>query len=411
MSSSPSDLRLFGLDLRQVGQDIGRLWHDMPELPALAWLSPAVPVRLQGQGGSISYWLGHTAPLATPSESEKTKAERFTAVELPEAMVLLRQLKLPALPHSQTRAAVALQAQTLSPFASADLVWGYSAREAAQGATQITLALASRQQIDTYLQGLSPATPAGTAPEVWALPSGQTPIVLPGYGEQRRQQHLRKWRRVGFGMLGTALLLVAAIVLTPTVQLHQRADQAQEAYAKLRQQTQPLTEQREELVKTSERLAALREIVAANPDPIRVLDLLTQTLPDDTTLLGLQLQGHKVTMNGQTNNAAELMQLLSAHPGIKEVRAPSAATRPLGVNKDSFSLEFVLDAQALAQADEAKSGASAPAASAAPTAPSASAPVASAAPTAPTASAPVAGAASTAPAAVKPAASAGKSAP
>ena len=47
------------------------------------------------------------------------------------------------------------------------------------------------------------------------------------------------------------------------------------------------------------------------------------------------------------------MQHLSAQPGIREVRAPSAATRPLGVSKDSFSLEFTLDPKMLSPVDGA----------------------------------------------------------
>ena len=76
-------------------------------------------------------------------------------------------------------------------------------------------------------------------------------------------------------------------------------------------------------------------------------DLLTQALPDDTSLLNLQLQGLKVTMAGQTTNAAALMQHLSAQPGVRDVRAPSAATKPLGVTKESFSIEFMLDPKTL----------------------------------------------------------------
>lgn len=54
------------------------------------------------------------------------------------------------------------------------------------------------------------------------------------------------------------------------------------------------------------------EAVSGGVDPLTVLDLLTQALPDDTSLLNLQLQGLKVTMAGQTTNAAALMQHLSS---------------------------------------------------------------------------------------------------
>ena len=82
--------------------------------------------------------------------------------------------------------------------------------------------------------------------------------------------------------------------------------------------------------------------MARSPQPLRVLNLLTQSLPDDTSVLSLQVDGAKVTVNGLTGDAAALMQLLSTRAEFKDVKAPSPATRPLGSNKDLFTIELTM---------------------------------------------------------------------
>ena len=350
MSSPRSDLRLFGLDLHALWQDMCRPWQNMHEWPVFTWLTPTVPILVVRPHGDRCVSASAQAPQSTWVPDTKTKTSRFVALQLPDELVLIRQLTMPAMSSAEIADAVALEAQILSPFAPTDIVWGFRLSPGTGDTVRVELALASRKQIASHLQTRE-ADLAGLAPpEVWVLsPSGQ-PIVMPGYGETSRMQHMRKWRRFGLLLVVLALMLVAAIAITPTVQLRFRAIEAVNAYTAVHQRTLPLAAKREELVKTSERLAVLNEIVSNRMDSLKVLDLLTQSLPDDTSLLGLQVQGLKVTMNGQTTNAAALMQHLSAQPGIQEVRAPSAATRPLGVSKDSFSLEFTLDPKALSAA-------------------------------------------------------------
>ena len=79
------------------------------------------------------------------------------------------------------------------------------------------------------------------------------------------------------------------------------------------------------------------------------MGLLTRALPDDSSLLNLQIQGSKIRLTGQTTNTADLMQKLSAYPGLRDVKAPSAATRPLGANKESFTIELELTQDNLRQ--------------------------------------------------------------
>ncbi|RYH36524.1 MAG: hypothetical protein EON54_19450 [Alcaligenaceae bacterium] len=71
--------------------------------------------------------------------------------------------------------------------------------------------------------------------------------------------------------------------------------------------------------------------------------MLTKVLPDDTAVQSFKLQGRKVTVAGITGNASALMQLLGEQPGLRDVKAPSPATRLGASTKESFVIEFTLD--------------------------------------------------------------------
>lgn len=347
MSSTTHDLRLFGLDLRTLWQDMRRPWQDMHRWPLLAWMAPEVPVRLLHSDGRETVWLGTKSQIKTPSAKEAVS--RFVAVELPDELVLRRKLVLPEMPDAQTADAVSLETHTVSPFAADDLVWGYAVHPGAKNHSQIELVLASRKQVEQYLHTQAPRL-NGVVPEVWALAGGITPVALAGFGEKQRAGYMAGWRRIGYGLLLLVAGLLAAIAVTPTAQLRMRAVEAVNAYTAVQQRTQPLAQQREVLVKTTERLAELKEALSVTIDPLRVIDLLTQALPDDTSLQSLQIQGLKVTMAGLTTNAAALMQHLSTQPGMRDVKAPTAATRRQGASQENFTVEFLLEPKVFAPA-------------------------------------------------------------
>jgi general secretion pathway protein L len=111
----------------------------------------------------------------------------------------------------------------------------------------------------------------------------------------------------------------------------------------LGQKATPVIAQRESLVRMSEQLTNLALLSRKSAPPLQTLKLITEALPDDTSLLSLQLQGQKVSISGQTGNAAALMKQLGSTPGLRDVKAPTPATKPLGAPRESFTIEFTLD--------------------------------------------------------------------
>ena len=338
--------RFFGLDLHALWPEIRRSWQELHRAPALAWLTPDLPVRVLHADGREATWLGGKL-----ADSANKNLPRFDAIELPEDIVLRRVLQMPAMPQAQIAQAVDIDLRSVSPFAAADMVWGYSAQPAPTGALDVHVVLVSRKQAEQYIgtqqHRLATATAGATgtnaAPEVWAFAPDNTPILLRGWGEAQRVQRSAKSRHLAYALLASGLFLAGAIAITPTLQLRLRAIEALTAYDAVQVRTAPVLGQREAFVRSMEELEVLRGLLAERVDPLLLVEAMTQTLPDDTSLQSLQVQGLKITINGLTANAATLMQLLGNTSGFKNVRAPSAANRSPGATAENFIIEFELD--------------------------------------------------------------------
>lgn len=341
MTTITSDARFLGLDLRALWSEVLQVWASVHRRAPLSWLTPVVPVRLLQSDGSESIWRGGVKQVATIAQGAKASV---VAIELPDNLVLHLSWSPPAVGAGDLLGAIALHAQSASPFPEADQAWGYRTRPSTGGgALVIDIALASRRQITQHVQTQVSRLAGASAPEVWvSLPSG-APIVIQGFGESERQAQAARGRLVRYAFLAAACALLAAIAITPTLQLRFRALDAYAAHEALSRRTAPLVMQREALMKTAEGLGALAEFQAARIEPLRILDKLTRALPDDTALQNLVLKDQKVTITGLTANASSLMQTLSEQEGLRDVRAPSPATRSGGDAKENFTIEFTVD--------------------------------------------------------------------
>lgn len=353
MATTTRSQRFLGLDLRGLWDDVRATWRRIQDWPAFQWFTPPVPVLVLGADGGQSVWYaGRTGPAPVRSGSA---APRFTAVELPEDLSLIRRLSLPPLPEAEIAQAVALDVTGASPFAADDVVWGWSTRASRSGLLEVQLALASRAQVQAYLKELSAKLAAAETPEVWVIGGTAVPVVIGGFGEARRLAFANRQRLIALALVGLAIGLAMLAAATPVIQKRMRAVQAVNAFDALNRKAEPALRQRAQLVRAADTGAALKEVLAQRADPLYVMEVLTQALPDDTSLLGVQVQGAKVSINGVTGNAAALMQQLSARQEFRDVKAPVAATRPPGAPKDVFSIELTLVARA---APVAQAGAS-----------------------------------------------------
>ena len=336
--------RLFGLDLSGFTQALAMAWQGLLASPLWNWLRPHTSCSLRVQAGQPPLRaLGPHTPARPHAQAAKL---RHTAVLMPEDLLLRQSIQLPHLPAAQLHDALSLHAHNLSPFAATDLVWTHRAIDQGGSPTH-QIVLTSRPLLEQHVQNHYPELPAGSW-EAWCLADPASPgtspyLVLPGFAEVSRQKsnRLRAW--LTGALLVLALLMVAAAALSPSIQLYQRALQARQAMENLRTQAGPALAQRETYLRLTERHRQLMAQVGQPVSSLRVLDMLTRGLPDDTALQTFQLQGHVVQITGYTPNTASLMKALGKVSGVKGVRAPAPATKPPGITREVFNLELQID--------------------------------------------------------------------
>jgi general secretion pathway protein L len=346
LPATQNPARFFGLDLSSLWRDLRTAWRGMAQWPALAWLSPALPVRLWLPSGEQAFCRdSRHAPI---DDAQRAKAARFEAVLLPESLLLRRAVDLPKLQPAELDAALALEVQALSPFAPGEALSAHEVLPHGTSALRAQLILTSRKLVDQHLAAIHPQR---QSPEVW-VPRAAGPgfVMLPGFGEVRRQRQSAAWRWASGLLALLALALLAAMAVTPTVQLYIRSVKANEVMASLQKKAGPVMAQRESLVRATEQLSSAAVLAGKPVPPLQALTLITESLPDDTSLLNLQIQGLKVTMSGQTANASALMKQLGGTPGLRDVKAPTPAIKPLGAPRETFTIEFTLDPASLSPA-------------------------------------------------------------
>lgn len=313
----------------------------MLEWRVFSWAWPQQIVRVRLPTGGYVFSCSLSAPLR--HDKQGTRSARFEALLLPEELLLRRTLHLPKLQPAELQAALTLEVQALSPFAMDDLAWAWKTDGQNADFTCAQVILSSRKLVRKYQESAHPELDL-QASEIW-VPRLEEPgfMLLPGFGEahRQRQANISRWASAFLVLL--ALALITAMAATPSIKLYLRALQANQAFNVMSQKAGPAMAQRESLVRLGAQLTSLTLLTAQSVPPLQTLKLITQALPDDTSLLSLQLQGHKVSITGQTSNAAALMKQLGSTPGLHDVRAPTPATKPLGAPRESFTIEFTFD--------------------------------------------------------------------
>ena len=145
------------------------------------------------------------------------------------------------------------------------------------------------------------------------------------------------------GLLLLAGALLAALAITPVLRERARAIAANQAFDVLRAEVAPQLAQREALQHRADQLGKLRQQVHDQAAPLLTLELLTRLLPDSAWLHSVQIEGAKVTLSGDADDTAALVQRLSAQQGVHGVRLPSPVTRSPGAAKEAFVIEMELD--------------------------------------------------------------------
>lgn len=364
MAFDRSSFNLFGIDLLNVYDHWKQGWAEALQWPFFARFFPVEPVCVIDTAGEKIWW-----PAKDGKYTGSATGSVVQAVLLPEDCVLRQQITLPRLAVNQQLQAVELAVQAASPFPIEQTVWGFHAISAGQG-VRVDIALAAREHVEQHLQRFSTterienaqtavdenenasASKASELPmprdiEVWA--SISPPVVLRGFGEPLRQKRASLIRIKVLLLMILAVFLLGGMIVSPVLHKRTQVFQAQAALGQLMQEVAPVVAERDALGLANERLQSVNDYQHARPDPRYVLGRLSALLPDSVYLNRFDMRGRVVVIGGLAENAAGLMELLGTQTDFSDLKAPSAISRDGLSGKESFTIEFRLANEGVAQ--------------------------------------------------------------
>lgn len=343
MQVSNRSWSLFGLDLRPWLNLCRAGWRELIQGRASGIRARLeAPVALHdGESAEPDLYVAET-PIP---RSAQEPTEAFPACRLPDDHVLARTLTLPETLEAQLQETLALEVQANSPFGMDDTSWGWTIQDRAHGKLQVSLAMAATSSIMEFLRqsGYNPDA-HDDLPEVWCFTGeGQHPVILQGFGEDRRRQAYRKrLHRLG-GVSVWLLAAVLGLLAVPGLVRDMQADNLEQHYQTARQEADRAMQLREELAAHNERLEYLQERLENRADYHRLLAHLSEQTADDTYLQQLEAQGNRINLQGHSADAAGFMQMLTEDDRYREVRAPAAIRHDPRTGLERFSLEFRLN--------------------------------------------------------------------
>lgn len=343
MASTDTSNRFFGLDLHELTQNWRVALNKLAHWPVMRWLTPAFVTCIRLPNGHFVNCAENSSNVKGKELTQAAPA-RFNGVLLPDSLVLWYPMLLPKLKPDAAASAIALQVKSISPFPPDDVVWSHTTPQTSTEPGTTYIVLGSRKLITAHIAALELGQPAPDKLEVWVeTPQAQGWLALDGFGEKLRRKLAARWQTINLCLVFLFATLLLAAAITPTTQLRFRALQALEDFTKLQALATPALHQRERLLQLVQQTNALDTLMKQSVQPEQTLLTVTKLLPDDTYITSLQAQDTKVSITGQTPNTATLMQQLGTQPSVKNVRAPAAAIKQRGSERETFNLEFTLD--------------------------------------------------------------------
>lgn len=310
--------------------------------PPFSWFCADRPVKVHLPGGRTAVWQGGA------QRADGKAGTRFSAIALPDDLVLSRSVYLPHLPAAEVRAALELEVNQSSPFPAADRIWGYVEVWGNAGGQTYRVVMASRPMVQQHIKNSGmPADVLALATrdalEHWHFEAGSGPAVFWGPAREARTRAERRLKHLTWALVAMCAAVAVALAASPSVQLYMTLLSAKDQMRRVQADSSPAQAQRELVLKLQEQLQQLAQVSSSSVEPAQVLAHITDAVPDDSWLQRMQWSpGGKVVLHGLTPNAAQFMTALGKNPGIREVKAPSPATKAAGTGKENFVIDFVL---------------------------------------------------------------------
>ncbi len=241
-------------------------------------------------------------------QHDLSESPRFLLLE--HGTILSKELTLPMATESNLSQVLAFEMDRQTPFKASDVYFGWKIKDRNEDTGQIKLEIyvAPRGQVDKSIQYLNSR---GLSPTGVDVLDGDKTMGLNLLPAGQRVREVNRRMRLNLILVGTAIILLA-LVMTQSLYLRMHQLVALEsAIAEVQGEARRVQGIKEQIKDASEAAGFLTVRRSESPIAIELLADITRLLPEDTYLDRLVINKANVQMQGKSQNAQRLIELVN----------------------------------------------------------------------------------------------------
>jgi general secretion pathway protein L len=259
---------------------------------------------------------------------------------LPPDKVLRPRLDLPKEAAPRLAQVLVHELDRLTPFSASQVVFDHRLGPSAGERLEVELVVLPRHELDA---ALAPLSRLGLDGVDVCDQSGQ-PLGVNLLPPDRRLPRRNPWRRLDLALAASLAMVFVALLWNVLDRHRAAATTLRQDIAAQRAGAEAAVRLRDELTGSLEAANFLGRRTAEQPALTELLADLTRRLPDDTWLEHLGLEGGRLTLEGQTSDAAALVAALQSSPQLREATLGSVVRVDTRGDRDRFTLTATVEA-------------------------------------------------------------------
>ncbi|MEE4173250.1 MAG: PilN domain-containing protein [Xanthomonadales bacterium] len=232
---------------------------------------------------------------------------------LPETGVLRKTLTLPLAAEANLRQALAFEMDRHTPFSADQVHFDYRIidRDRERGQLHLELVVSPAPPLDDQVEQV---TLHGLAPSAVDVALDGKPAELNLLPPERRRRVINQQTRLNL-LLGAVVVLLLALVMAQSLWLREaQIESLEAAIEEVRVEARRVQNIRTQIEDASEAAGFMFARRAETPSTVRVLAEVTRLLPDDTYLDRLRVWDGNVQLQGKSDNAQRLIEMVNESP-------------------------------------------------------------------------------------------------
>jgi general secretion pathway protein L len=283
---------------------------------------------------------GATA-LSTDSQAMLEDAAHIIA-RLPAALAIRTEVTLPRATSGNLRQVLGFEMDRHTPFSVDQVYYDFRIKRQIDQQIVIDLVVVRRAAVDGILDQLAAATVAVTGIDLDSAAAGAqaAPPIEFNLSPEDRVRRTRPGTSIINRWWPWALAALCAIALTlPLMVRHLAESNLAVELTESRAAAADVQRTREELNQKLVPITVFTGLRGQSPRSVDVLNEMTRLLPDNTWLSRFEIAGDKVSVQGESRDAAALIAIIEESELFSGARFSSPITRNPSTERDRFTIE------------------------------------------------------------------------